>query len=107
MLQSSFIFYILALKFGRLSDDNIRQTCYLSLRALDVFIETVNMKYQRSFARVLRQLMQEVEIGDLSSEIRPLDPEILKFRWIPGFQGLWDHEMGRPAEARKRKFPWD
>jgi hypothetical protein len=107
MLQSSFIFYILAHKFGRLSDDQIRETCYLSLRALDVFIETVNMKYQRIFARVLRRVMQEVENGDLTPEIRPLDPEILKFRWIPGFHGLWDHEMGRPAEARKRVFPHD
>jgi hypothetical protein len=105
MLQSSFIFYILVHKLGRQSNDHIRQTCLLSLQTLDTFVKTVDMKYQRIFARAIRQAIDDAEGSEFSGVNRPLDPEILKFRWIPGFHGLWDHELGRPEEARNRVFP--
>lgn len=101
-LQSSFIFLILAQKLGQNSDGLILRNCAINLQVLDKFVLTTNMDYQRTFAQLLRKaLSSNVEH---SSSILPdsrdsdvpfhelpirLDQEMMRYRWIPGFTGLW------------------
>lgn len=94
-LQSCFIFLILAQKLGRQSDSLIISNCATNLEVLDKFILTTNMDYQHDFARLLRKvlydLIQHPASGEteVQEDIQPsLDPEMLRYRWIPGFKGL-------------------
>ncbi|KUL89829.1 hypothetical protein ZTR_02723 [Talaromyces verruculosus] len=94
-LQSCFIFLILAQKLGRQSDSLIISNCAINLEVLDKFILTTNMDYQHDFARLLRKVLSDLvqhpvsEEFELQENIQPsLDPEMLRYRWIPGFKGL-------------------
>ncbi|PYH96658.1 hypothetical protein BO71DRAFT_417683 [Aspergillus ellipticus CBS 707.79] len=108
-LQSSFIFLILAQKLGRHSDNLILHNCAINLQVLDMFVVTTNMDYQRTFAKLLRRalsynmgqssLVQESDGGQPPGESpdvpeSALDPEMLRYRWIPGYTGLWTDPMG-------------
>lgn len=97
-LQSTFIFLILAKKLGRRSDELIMRNCRINLQVLDKFVATTNMDYQHSFARFIRRALSyntgdhglggegDMQVDDDFSE--GLDPEMLAYRWIPGFRGL-------------------
>lgn len=94
-LQSCFIFLILAQKLGRQSDSLIIGNCATNLEVLDKFILTTNMDYQHDFARLIRKVLSDLIQNPASKEIEPqeniqpsLDPEMLRYRWIPGFKGL-------------------
>jgi xylanolytic transcriptional activator XlnR len=94
-LQSCFIFLILAQKLGRQSDSLIISNCAINLEVLDKFILTTNMDYQHDFARLLRKVLSDLvqhpvsEEFELQENIQPsLGPEMLRYRWIPGFKGL-------------------
>jgi xylanolytic transcriptional activator XlnR len=110
LLQSSFIFLILAQKLGPMSDGLIVDNCTINLQVLDVFARVTNMEYQRVFARTLREtLLNKAPLGspaknpvaeqasDAPEETQqPLDPELLRYRWIAGYNGLW------PTTSRNR-----
>ncbi|EEA26285.1 hypothetical protein PMAA_073610 [Talaromyces marneffei ATCC 18224] len=94
-LQSCFIFLILAQKLGRQSDDLIISNCAINLEVLDKFILTTNMDYQHDFAKLLRKVLSDLIQHPTSKEPEleeaaqsSLDPEMLRYRWIPGFKGL-------------------
>ncbi|PWY68391.1 hypothetical protein BO70DRAFT_374357 [Aspergillus heteromorphus CBS 117.55] len=108
-LQSSFIFLILAQKLGRHSDSLILHNCAINLQVLDMFVAATNMDYQRTFAKLLRRALSHNM--DQSSSAQPLegpqpleessgvpepvlDPEMLRYRWIPGYTGLWTDPLG-------------
>ncbi|PYI02468.1 hypothetical protein BO78DRAFT_463925 [Aspergillus sclerotiicarbonarius CBS 121057] len=109
-LQSSFIFLILAQKLGRQSDDLILRNCAINLQVLDMFVAATNMDYQRTFAKLLRRALS-YNLGDSSAGSAPgngqpvaefvgipqssLDPEMLRYRWVPGYTGLWVSPMDR------------
>jgi xylanolytic transcriptional activator XlnR len=111
LLQSSFIFLILIRKLKD-PDQYILSCCTTNLRALDAFVATVNISYQKTFARMLRETLSRrmnpqqdlVTDGSSSEQDDNLSPELLKYRWTPGFNGLWCEDMGRPKEAKMRKF---
>ncbi|PWY91683.1 hypothetical protein BO94DRAFT_461610 [Aspergillus sclerotioniger CBS 115572] len=102
-LQSSFIFLILAQKLGRQSDDLILRNCTINLQVLDMFVAATNMDYQRTFAKLLRRALScnmEDSAGSAPGDGQPvaeyvgvpqssLDPEMLRYRWVPGYTGLW------------------
>lgn len=98
-MQSSFIFLILAHKFGPKSDQLILDNCAINLQILDIFVQNTNMTYQRDFSRIMRRTLAKSLIGtsrrealphsQASGEADPLDPELLQYRWIPGYSGLW------------------
>lgn len=94
LVQSSFIFLILCRKFGSMSDQLILDHCAINLQILDIFVESSNMSYQRDFAKILRRTLSR-SFADLSSgvasgaDVEPLDPELLQYRWTPGYSGLW------------------
>ncbi|PYI32043.1 hypothetical protein BP00DRAFT_435704 [Aspergillus indologenus CBS 114.80] len=104
-LQSSFIFLILAQKLGQQSDSLILRNCAINLQVLDKFVLATNMDYQRTFAELLRKALsnnmtrssQEKAHAshDHTSALEELeshlDPEMLRYRWAPGFTGLWAH----------------
>ncbi|PYH42273.1 fungal specific transcription factor domain-containing protein [Aspergillus saccharolyticus JOP 1030-1] len=104
-LQSSFIFLILAQKLGQKSDKLILRNCAINLQVLDQFVLATNMDYQRTFAKLLRKALSynmkqhspdqaQDGHGDTSplEELQSnLDPEMLRYRWTPGFTGLWAH----------------
>ncbi|OJI82498.1 hypothetical protein ASPTUDRAFT_123034 [Aspergillus tubingensis CBS 134.48] len=103
-LQSSFIFLILAQKLGKQSDDLILRNCSINLQVLDMFVAATNMDYQRTFAKLLRRTLS-FNMAESSGHIAPdhsqstpeltgvpqssLDPEMLRYRWAPGYTGLW------------------
>lgn len=94
-LQSCFIFLILAQKLGRQSDSLIISNCTINLEVLDQFILTTNMDYQHDFARLLRKVLSDLiqhpasEESESQEETQPsLDPEMLRYRWVPGYKGL-------------------
>jgi hypothetical protein len=88
---------------------------------LDAFVQTVNIGYQRTFARVLRMNLGMTRVSGAAgtdNDIMPplvddgdtlpeekFDPEVFKYRWTAGYNGLWLQDMGRPREAKMRKFP--
>uniref|UniRef100_A0A093V8Y3 Xylanolytic transcriptional activator xlnR n=1 Tax=Talaromyces marneffei PM1 TaxID=1077442 RepID=A0A093V8Y3_TALMA len=93
--KSCFIFLILAQKLGRQSDDLIISNCAINLEVLDKFILTTNMDYQHDFAKLLRKVLSDLIQHPTSKEPEleeaaqsSLDPEMLRYRWIPGFKGL-------------------
>lgn len=104
-LQSSFIFLILAQKLGQQSDSLILRNCAINLQVLDKFVLATNMDYQRTFAELLRKALshnmerssqdQGHTYHDRTSPLEEveshLDPEMLRYRWTPGFTGLWAH----------------
>lgn len=112
LLQSSFVFLILAKKLRREADGYIVETCSANLQALDTFVRTVNIGYQRTFARTLRRTLGRIlgrEVvnsreGETEEEDEEFDPQLLKYRWIGGYSGLWFEDMGRPGEAKRRKL---
>lgn len=112
LLQSSFIFLILAKKLKHLADDYIMQCCETNLCVLDAFVGTVSISYQKTFARVLRETISKrigAEDGSFADGSGPgqgdtFDLEVLKYRWTAGYKGLWCEDMGRPKEAKMRKF---
>lgn len=103
-LQSSFIFLILAQKLGKQSDDLILRNCSINLQVLDMFVAATNMDYQRTFAKLLRRTLS-FNMAESSGDSAPshshltpeltgvpqssLDPEMLRYRWAPGYTGLW------------------
>ncbi|KAI2841516.1 transcriptional regulator family: Fungal Specific TF [Aspergillus niger] len=108
-LQSSFIFLILAQKLGKRSDDLILRNCSINLQVLDMFVAATNMDYQRTFAKLLRRALsvnmaestgdsvpgQDQPTPELTGVPQsPLDPEMLRYRWAPGYTGLWVGPMG-------------
>jgi hypothetical protein len=60
LLQSGFVFLILAKKLGSEADGYIVETCGANLQALDTFVRTVNIGYQRTFARTLRRTLGRI-----------------------------------------------
>ena len=98
MVQSSFIFLILARKFGSISDQLILDHCAINLQILDIFVQNSNMSYQRDFAKILRRTLSK-SVVDRSSgvahasasggDVEPFDPELLQYRWTAGYSGLW------------------
>lgn len=115
LLQSSFIFIILASKLDPAADNHflILENCTINLRVLDAFVGTVGIEYQRTFTRVLRAILERWQRGEaedrISGERRDLgdgmDPAILKYRWVPGWNGLWSEDMGSVKDANKRTAP--
>lgn len=108
-LQSSFIFLILAQKLGKRSDDLILRNCSINLQVLDMFVAATNMDYQRTFAKLLRRALsfnmaestgdsvpgQDQPTPELTGALQlPLDPEMFRYRWAPGYTGLWVGPMG-------------
>jgi hypothetical protein len=103
LLQSSFLFLILAQKLGNSADDYIFDNVRTHLHALEAFVRTVNIGYQRTFARVLRRTLAKYSRenghaeGSRSASVSGLedpwvdefDPEMLKYRWTAGYSGLW------------------
>jgi hypothetical protein len=102
-LQSSFNFLILAQKLGQSSDDLILRNCAINLQVLDKLALTTDLDYQRTFAQLLRRALSSNlehssdlnakcdDSGELIQEIAThLDPEMLRYRWISGFTGLWN-----------------
>jgi xylanolytic transcriptional activator XlnR len=77
-----------------MSDQLILDHCTINLQILDIFVENSNMSYQRDFAKILRRTLSRSFV-DLSSgvasgaDVEPLDPELLQYRWTPGYSGLW------------------
>jgi hypothetical protein len=59
LLQSSFIFLILARKLGKAADRLILQNCSVNLKVPDTFVQIVNIDYQKKFAGVLRRVLKE------------------------------------------------
>ncbi|CAK7217093.1 hypothetical protein SCUCBS95973_003034 [Sporothrix curviconia] len=116
-LHSSFIFLVLARKLRQSADDYILNSCRTYLRTLEAFAATVNIKYQKTFARVLQDTIskcveaqnQQQQLPDGSRIVAApaddwLDPEILNYRWTAGHGGLWNGEMGRQSEAKNRRL---
>lgn len=104
LVQSSFIFLILARKFGPRSDELILDDCAINLQVLDIFAQNSNMSYQRDFARILRRTLSKSVVSASGGEAHssafegsaePLDPELLQYRWTAGYSGLWT-SSGRP-----------
>lgn len=101
LVQSSFIFLILARKFGPMSDQLILDNCAINLQVLDIFVQNSNMRYQRDFARTMRRTLEKSVVDreartartahseSEASEAESLDPELLQYRWIAGYSGLW------------------
>ena len=116
-LHSSFIFLFLARKLRHSADEYILNSCRTYLRTLEAFAATVNIRYQKTFARVLQDTISKcVEAQNNQQQLPPedaqaaastvddwLDPEIFNYRWTVGHSGLWNGEMGRPLETKKRK----
>ena len=94
LLQSSFICLVLAQKLGMAADDLILENCMTNLQVLDTFVQTVNIDYQRTFARILRQTLSRRLDGQYAegevenSSYQELDPAILKYRWVAGYKGM-------------------
>lgn len=42
--------------------------------------------------------------GNSGSSDDDFDAELLKYRWIGEYTGLWFEDMGKPGEAKKRMF---
>ncbi|CAK7204980.1 hypothetical protein SEUCBS139899_007743 [Sporothrix eucalyptigena] len=115
-LHSSFIFLILARKLRQSADDYILNSCRTYLRTLEAFAATVNIKYQKTFARVLQDTISKCVEAQNQQKLQPdaaesaasaddwLDPEILNYRWTAGHGGLWNGEMGRQSEPKKRNI---
>ncbi|GLA07842.1 hypothetical protein AnigIFM60653_009081 [Aspergillus niger] len=76
---------------------------------LDMFVAATNMDYQRTFAKLLRRALsfnmaestgdsvpgQDQPTPELTSAPQlPLDPEMFRYRWAPGYTGLWVGPMG-------------
>jgi hypothetical protein len=91
---------------GSRVDDLILKNCTINLQALDAFVQISNILYQRAFARVLRQTLSDrfqdrnttpMEQSALSGERytppKELDPNILQYRWVAGYNGLWGKAM--------------
>jgi xylanolytic transcriptional activator XlnR len=105
LVQSSFIFLILARKFGSMSDQVILDHCEINLQVLDIFVQNSNMTYQRDFAKILRRTLSKSVVGRSSGEAHSsasddtetLDRELLQYRWTAGYSGLWTS----PDEARE------
>jgi xylanolytic transcriptional activator XlnR len=110
-LHSSFIFLILARKLRHSADEYILNSCRTYLRTLEAFAATVNIRYQKTFARVLQDTIakcveaQKNQLGNSEATAPPvddwLDPAILNYRWTVGHSGLWNGEMGRQLEMKK------
>lgn len=124
LLQSVFLFLVLAKKLGAPKGSPILDNCRTNLRVLDVFVQTVNIQYQRTFGRALRMTISRTmergrgthqslsavaESKSASDDGRncaaeeDLDPELSKYRWVGGYTGLWWEGM-RPGESKKRVF---
>lgn len=103
MLQSSFIFLILAQKLGTAADELILSNCNTNLQVLDAFVSVVNIDYQRTFAKILRQTIERklkrtplggrldgvLTAEQISVEEEDqLDPFLLQIRWVTGGKGL-------------------
>jgi xylanolytic transcriptional activator XlnR len=109
LLQSSFIFLILAQKLGKAADNLILENCTINLQVLDTFVQTVNIDYQRTFARVLRETLStrlDDRSGARGGAGNPshdeLDPVLLQYRWVAGYNGLWNDDMGVVPGANQR-----
>ena len=101
-----FFFLILARKLGAKADKNILNNCRTNLRILNTFVRTVNIGYQRAFARVLwRTLIKNssyaigrgndgIELDEEMAGVEDLDPELLKYRWGGGCSGLSPKRFG-------------
>jgi hypothetical protein len=98
-----------------MADEYILNCCQTNLRSLDAFASTVNISYQKTFARALRETISRcltlkedgtAELSDVSGDDM-FDPELLKYRWTAGYNGLWIEDMGRPKEAKMRQFESD
>ena len=85
-----------------MSDQLILDNCALNLHILDIFAQNSNMGYQRDFARTMRRTLEKSAVDrekraaagyeegkGVSEEAEPLDPELLQYRWIAGYSGLW------------------
>ena len=115
LLQSSFISIILASKLDPSADNHflILENCTINLEVLDAFVSAVGIECQRTFTRVLRGILErwqrsednENERIEVTEKGDELDPAILMYRWIPGWNGLWCEDMGRVREANKRIAP--
>lgn len=104
---------MLAKKFKNSADKHIVTCCQINLRALDAFADIVNISYQRTFAKAIRETIARCldtapgpELPDQNSveDENIFDPELLKYRWTVGYSGLWFMDMGRPQEAKMRRF---
>ncbi|KKY18907.1 putative transcriptional activator xlnr [Phaeomoniella chlamydospora] len=107
LLQSTFIFLLLAQKLGSSSDHLILDNCAINLQVLDVFTSVTNMDYQRTFATALRDTISNAtDISNTSTSTTPPDerfpntadnppsrpqlhPDLLQYRWVGGAKGLW------------------
>ncbi|KAK0387014.1 hypothetical protein NLU13_5328 [Sarocladium strictum] len=102
LLQSSFIFLILAQKLGNHADNVVLGTCVVNLKVLELFVGLTNMDYQKGFAQLLRQTIArampdqnfETDGGSPWSDNEAsyqnhVDFELSRYRWVPGFRGLW------------------
>jgi xylanolytic transcriptional activator XlnR len=115
LLQSSFIFLILAQKLGKQADDLILDTCTANLNMLELFNRVTNIDYQKSFANLLRQTInrtmpeRQTDIAvatdggqdcsqDDSSYEDLLRSELSRYRWTEGYRGLWIADSEYPGE---------
>jgi hypothetical protein len=105
LLQSSFIFLVLGQKLGNQADGIVLGTCIVNLKVLDLFVAVTNMDYQKGFAQLLRQTIARAnpEQGPDTEGGSPwsdndasyhdhIELELSRYRWAPGFRGLWTVE---------------
>ena len=94
---------ILAQKLGTAADELIINNCSTNLQVLDAFVSVVNIDYQRTFARILRETIERklkrMPLGGrldgvitaeqmTVEEEDQLDPFLLQIRWVSGGRGL-------------------
>jgi hypothetical protein len=92
---------ILAKKLRQAADTLILENCAINLRVLDTFTQVVNVEYQRTFARVLRQTLSKKFDEESDEDTEELDPKLLQYRWIAGYNGLWNEDMALDAGGRQ------
>ena len=88
LLQSAFVFIILAQKLGSFVDQQIMRVCGINLRAMSVFGQLARVDYQIAFALIMGEILESCRKGerlDIHNHTA-----LKKFRWIPGFTGLVD-----------------
>lgn len=88
---------ILAKKLRQAADTLILDNCAINLRVLDTFSQVVNVEYQRTFAKVLRQTLSKRFDGEADEADEDLDPKLLQYRWTAGYNGLWNEDMALAA----------
>lgn len=94
LLQSSFFFLILANKLGSDADKMILKNCSINLQVLDAFVKLADIAYQKTFVGFLRRTLERIvsRDGDWADGGLVIDEELMQYRWIGGYHGLWSKD---------------